>query len=123
MLIAISEIKGYPLDDCSFVRNSSLLKPGDMRKIKEIECNHRIKIVCALFNWPTYKCLGKEIVGKGNNTGARIGTLEPIKELFYSINAFRGKILIGKVELNIESKNYLSFYGINKDFNYIYKEE
>ena len=65
---------------------------------------------------------GKTILAKWNFGAFYIGTLAPIKNIFMLICKNRGKIIIGKVELTIESENYLSFYGINENFDFIWKE-
>ena len=128
LIRAIVEIKGYAIGDCVFLFNSRTLDPRDKRKIKEVLSNMS-KINCVLSGSQLYRPLGplgKEI--KANFTQynwapVKIGTLDPIKKLFAIISVEKGKIIIGNVELKFDSENYLSFYGINEDFNCILKTE
>ena len=123
LIRAIIEHKGYVLNDCEFLYNASRFHPDDLKKIKEYTGSVSMRITCNLFHTTTTRSpfLGKIIVGHGNETSVQIGTLEPISNLFVQMG--RGKIIIGNVELKRESDNYLSFYGINDDFDFIWKEE
>ena len=132
LIRAINEDKGYPLGECQFLYNANRLNPGDIRKINEIFPSRIVSIKCYLIQIIKGRdlFLGKKILAKGNVGTFFIGTLDPIRNLFDDIGNSRGnlgksgrKILIGNLELKPDSSNYLSFYGINEDFNFIFKEE
>ena len=122
---AIAESKGYAFEDCILLYNAKQLYLNDKRKIKEVIHYDFVTIQCLidLFGLHGFTPFGKKILAKGNNYSVFIGTLDPIENLFLLITKKRGKIIIGNVELTRESENYLSFYGINENFNFIYKEE
>ena len=124
MTKAIAERKDYLSEDCTFSYNAKQLNSNDERKIKEIIPGNFARIDCyiksSIVNFTPF---GKTIFAKGVNENALIGTLDPIRNLFVLIAKEKGKIIIGNVELTIESENYLSFYGINENFNFIWKEE
>jgi len=120
---AIVERKGYALKDYKFLYNGKIVEPNDIRKIKE-EPYFNGRILCSQNRLiaGSESILGKRVFGKGEIGCLEIGTLEPITKIFNQL-ARGGKIIIGKVELTSRSENYLSFYGINEDFNFIWKEE
>ena len=121
---AIAESKDYLLEDCTFIYNAGYLNPNDKRKIKEIIHGNFAIIDCYIKgSTVNFTPFGKTIFAKGVNENALIGTLDPIRNLFMLIAKEKGKIIIGNVELTIESENYLSFYGINENFNFVWKEE
>ena len=125
LIRAIVEKKGYAIKDCKFLYNGRAFEQDDKRKIKEVMPSGG-KIYCHISGEVRSRFLGKKIRAITTqykyNTAFEVGTLDPIKNLFYPCGG-RGKIIIGKIVLNSESENYLSFYGINEDFNYIWKDE
>ena len=123
LIRAIIEHKGYALNDCAFSFNGKRFYPDDLRKIKEYTGSVSMRIICSLlYNLAQRSYLGKIIIGHGNKKSISLGTFEPISSLFAPMDG-RGKIIIGNVELKPESDNYLSFYGINDNFNFIWKKE
>ena len=123
LIRAIVEKKGYAIKDCKFLYNGRAFEQDDKRKIKEVMPSWG-KIYCHISGEVRSILLGKQIKAITQyNTAFGVGTLDPIKNLFYLLLEVRGKIIIGNVELTRESENYLSFYGINENFNFIYKEE
>ena len=120
----IAERKGFVLEDCTFTYNAKPLYIEDKRKIKEVINSNIATILCDIPDLLGFRPFGKMLYAKWINKDTfNIGTLDPIKNLFFQIAKGRGKIIIGKLELTIESENYLSFYGINDNFNFFYKEE
>ena len=123
LIRAIGERKGYALNDCAFLYNANKLDLNDIRKIKDVLVPFNPTTISCLLNnnLPADGAhLGKILFGNGKRR-FKIGSLEPIANIFNQ--GIGRKIIIGKVELTYRSENYLSFYGINKDFNYILKEE
>ena len=121
---AIAERKGFVLEDCTFTYNAKHLYIEDKRKIKEVINSSIATILCDIPDLLGFRPFGKMLYAKWINKDTfNIGTLDPIKNLFMLIAKQKGKIIIGKLELTIESENYLSFYGINDNFNFIYNEE
>ena len=122
LIRAIIERKGYTLKDSICLYNAKKLDLNDIRKIKEVP-GLVVLIQCVkLFDLlGSQGRLGKIIIGKSKIGHFQIGTLDPIINLFNQIG--RGRIIIGKIELTNRTENYLSYYGINKDFNFIWKEE
>ena len=122
LIRAIVEKKGYAIKDCKFLYNGRAFEQDDKRKIKEVMPSGG-RIYCHISGAVRSWILGKQIKAITQyNTAFGVGTLDPIKNLFYSMGE-KGKIVIGKIELKYESENYLSFYGINEDFNLIWKDE
>ena len=122
LIRAIVEKKGYAIKDCKFLYNGRAFEQDDKRKIKEVMPSGG-RIYCHISGEVRNWLLGKQIKAITQyNTAFGVGTLDPIKNLFYQCGG-RGKIIIGKIVLNSESENYLSFYGINEDFNFIWKDE
>ena len=122
LIRAIVEKKGYAIKDCKFLYNGRAFEQDDKRKIKEVMPSGG-RIYCHISGEVRNWLLGKQIKAITQyNTAFGVGTLDPIKNLFYPCGG-RGKIIIGKIVLNSESENYLSFYGINEDFNFIWKDE
>ena len=122
LIRAIVEKKGYAIKDCKFSYNGRAFEQDDKRKIKEVMPSGG-RIYCHISGAVRRWLLGKQIKAITQyNTAFEVGTLNPIKNLFYFTGG-RGKIIIGKIVLNSESENYLSFYGINDDFNFIFKDE
>ena len=122
LIRAIVEKKGYAIKDCKFLYNGRAIEQDDKRKIKEVMPSGG-RIYCHISGEVRSILLGKQIKAITQyNTAFGVGTLDPIKNLFYQCGG-RGKIIIGKIVLNSESENYLSFYGINEDFNFIWKDE
>ena len=125
LIRAIIEHKGYSLDNLFFLYNASKLNPDDMRKIKELNLSNVMDISCERMNLlrNILPPIGKEIFANGNAGSYPIGTLDPILKLFDILGVVRGKIIIENIEFDKKSDNYLSFYGINKDFIYTIKNE
>ena len=124
LIRAIVERKGYSLEDCKFLFNGRELVPRDKRKLKDFMSPGIMQIECILlYDLLGFSPLGKKIMAIGKNGSSFVGTLDPIRSLFDKAGLYEGKIIIGEVELKYESENYLAFYGINNDFNYIWKEE
>ena len=125
LLEAITKYKGFALKKCTFTYNAKKLSPDDTRKIKEIASGYLMSIECSIPDVLGYSPFGKMILASSKNAHFGIGTLDPIKNLFILYQGMRkeGKIIIGNVELEYKSENYLSFYGINENFNFIWKKE
>ena len=124
LIRAIVERKGYSLEDCKFLFNGRELVPRDKRKLKDFMSPGIRQIECILlYDLLGFSPFGKTIEAINKNASVKIGTLNSISSPFNQAGLYKGKIIIGKVELKFESENYLAFYGINKDFNYIWKEE
>ena len=128
LITAIVEKHGLSLGDSSFTFNSRIVEPNDMRKIKEITSSSILRIECNIkFKIAWYPPLGKNINGKNKEFMINIqtGIFAPIKSLFDMVKNIiyiePKKINIGNIELKPESNNYLSFYGIENDFEFTFE--